>query len=133
MFFLFHISQQLRSARTSSGPFISPLSRVNTVRWYHSISLHPSTRALSSLCEQQILRTVIRILQDFSQALFPEFEWLSSGSRYLGCRTQRRATFAPRPFISSTYRIPYLHASLHICTIFIFNLFVLLIQLPWAF
>ena len=65
----------------------------------HSQSLlpEPPVRALSTLCEQQMLRSAGRILQDPSHILLPAFEWLPSGCQLCcpGYRTQR-ATFVPK-------------------------------------
>lgn len=74
--------------------------------WFHSISLQIRNclksnvkicskmtrlpvRALSTLCEQQMLRSAGRTLQDPSHVLSPVFEWLPSGCQLCcpGCRT----------------------------------------------
>lgn len=59
--------------------------------------LKPPVRAFSTLCEQQMLRSTGRILQDHSHILLPAFEWLPSGLHLCcpGCRTQR-VTFVPK-------------------------------------
>lgn len=56
-------------------------------------------RALSTLCEQQTLRSAVSILQDPSHVLFSASERLPSGCQLCcpGCKTQRRrATSVPK-------------------------------------
>ncbi|XP_042272891.1 uncharacterized protein LOC121900544 [Thunnus maccoyii] len=96
--------------------FIESIMPFSFTCWFHSISLPNRNRlqstvkvcskiiglpvrALSTPCEQQMLRSAGRILQDPARILYPVFEWLPSGHqlRCPGCRTQRRrATFVPK-------------------------------------
>ena len=104
--FSWRSSTLLGSIRTFFRHFITPSERVSSL----SLSLHKNrtrlqstvkvcskiigllVRALSTVCEQQTLRTARRIRQEPSHALFPVFEWLPSGRRPCcpGCRTPRR-------------------------------------------